>query len=182
VRRRFGWTSLLLSVLISCFAATGSGGRDHLIEKILEQFPGYHVVTVAERNYDAREFIQRHFARDNPSIVRGDFDGDGYLDYAILLKNDKTGTAKVAMLLCSGDAECRDVCDVDVSTSFIEVYLRPTPIGTRVSQTEAIDTKDYPPPTKLHSVGIEVNYFGKAKVVYYWHKKAKKMEALQTED
>ena len=163
------------------FSATGREARPAM-DKILEHFPGYHVVTVAERNYDSREFIRRHFPKENPSIVQADFDGDGHLDYAILLRNDNTRTAKVVMLLCSEGAECRDAYDVEVSTNYIEVYLRPAPIGKRVSQTDAIDTNDHSGPVKLHPVGVEVNYYGKATVVYYWDKKAKKMKAIETED
>jgi hypothetical protein len=76
----------------------------------------------------------------------------------------------------------RQACDEDITSSVGGVFIRPVPIGRRVSQTEAIDTKDYPPPVRLRSTGVEVTYFGQAKVVYYWNAKHKKMETIQTED
>lgn len=152
------------------------------IEIILNRFPGYHVLTLQERDSDARTFIKSHFANQNSSVVHADFDGDGHPDYAILLKNKKSGTAKLAVLLCSGDSDCKTVHEEDVTSSSGEVFIRPLKIGSRVSQTDAIDTKDYPPPVRLRSTGIEVTYFGQAKVVYYWSRKHKKMETIQTED
>jgi len=99
----------------------------------------------------------------------------------LLYKSDKSETAKVVILFCSDNAQCKNVYDHDVSRSAI-VYIRPVPVGTRVSQTDAVDTNHYPTPARLKSPGIEVAYFGQAKVVLYWNAKAKSIEAIQTED
>jgi hypothetical protein len=172
---------LLLATLGTCLAVPKAGqGRD--IDRILKRFPEYHVLTLAERNSDARTFIRAHFPKHNPSVVHADLDGDGHPDYAILLKDNKSLTAKLVFLLCSEKAQCKSVDEVDVTSSAGEVFIRPVPIGSRISQTDAIDTKDYPAPVKLRSTGIEVTYFGQAKVVYYWSRKGKKMETIQTED
>jgi hypothetical protein len=71
---------------------------------------------------------------------------------------------------------------VDATSSAGEVYLRPVRIGSRVSQADAIETKDRRSPVRLSSPGIELTYFGQAKMIYYWNKKHKKVEAIQTED
>jgi len=99
-----------------------------------------------------------------------------------LLRNKRSGTTKLVILLCSEDITCKSVYEVDVTSDSGGVYIRPVPMGRRVSQTDAIDTKAYPPPSRLSSTGIEVTYFGQAKVVYYWNRKQKKMETIQTED
>jgi hypothetical protein len=170
----------LESLLLWCNVRCGSA----------EERLGYHPTSFSRisrahfggRNSDARTFIVDHFPKRNPSVVHADFDGDGHPDYAILLKDKKSGTTKLVVLLCSRDAQCKSVFELDVTTSSGEVYVRPIPAGSRVSQTEAIDTKDYPPPVRLGSVGIEVTYFGQAKIVYYWNRKHKKIETVQTED
>ena len=57
------------------------------IDKLLNHFPGDHVLTLSERDSDARDFILKHFPRSNPSVVHADFDGDGHPDYAMLLRD-----------------------------------------------------------------------------------------------
>jgi hypothetical protein len=177
-----GCILLLLVTLVRCVAAPGAQGPTSDINRVLNRFPGYHVLTLQERNSDAREFIKGHFPKNNPSVVHSDFDGDGHLDYALLLKDSKSSTTKLVVLLCSGDTQCKSVFDVDITSSSGEVFIRPVPIGSQVSQTDAIETKDYPSPVKLRSIGIELTYLGQAKVVYYWNRKKKKIEAVQTED
>ena len=176
---------VLIIVIVSLFwraAMPGTEAPKNDLDIIMSRCPGYHVLTLQERDSDARTFILTHFPKHNPSVVHADFDGDGHLDYAILLKDKKSGTTKLVILLCSGDTQCKSVHEVDITSSSGGVYIRPVPIGSRVSQTDAIDTKDYPSPVRLSSTGVEVTYFGQAKVVYYWNRKHKKMETIQTED
>jgi len=175
----------LLVTLVCCVVPPGAAGQGVEIDKIVGRFSGYHLLTLRERDSETRAFILQHFPHTNPSIVHADFDGDGHPDYAILLKHNKSAATKLVVLLCRENAECKSVFDQDVATADScsgEVYIRPVPSGSRVSQTDAIDTNDYPPPVRLGSTGIEVTCFGKAKVIHYWNRKHKKMEAIQTED
>jgi hypothetical protein len=172
---------LLLLVSLSPRAWAEAEGQSGDIDSILKGFPGWHVLTLAERDSDTHAFFHAHFPKRDPSVVHADFDGDGRPDYAILLKNGKSGAAKLVVLLCSADTQCKNTYEVDVTSSVGEVYIRPVPLGSRVSQTDAIDN-DHPAPARLSSTGIEVTYFGQAKVVYYWNRKHKKVEAIQTED
>lgn len=151
------------------------------IDEIVSGFPGYHLLTLKERDSDTREFILQHFPRSNPSVVHADFDGDGHLDYALLVRNDKSQATKLVVLLCSEDVHCRSVYELDVSAYFDSVYLRPVSRGARVSQTEAIDS-NHTASVSLKSYGIQVTYFEKGKVVLYWNKKLKKIEEVQTAD
>lgn len=180
--RRLGRTSLLVLTVISCAAAQAEKGSGPDITEVLKQFPGYHLLTMAERSADASAFLLRHFSRTNASIVHADFDGDGHQDYALLLKHDGTENAKFVILLCSDDSQCRTGYELDVTATIAEMYLRPISKGSFVSQTEASDTNDFSPPTKLRGVGIQVNYFEKGAVVYYWSNKTRNIEMIDTED
>ena len=182
MRRPRNCVQVIVIVSLCCAAMSGAETPKNDLDIIMSRFPGYHVLTLQERDSDARTFILAHFPKHNPSVVRADFDGDGHLDYAILIKDKKSGTTKLVILLCSGDTQCKSVQEVDVTSSSGGVYIRPVPIGSRVSQTDAIDSKDYPSPVRLSSTWVEVTYFGQAKVVYYWNRKHKKMETIQTED
>jgi hypothetical protein len=173
--------TILLAGFFCCARVSTGQEQKSDVDRVLSSFPGFHLVTFKERDADARAFIAKHFPKDNPSIVNADFDGDGNLDYALLLKNDKSQTAKLVVLLCSVDRRCHTVYEVDLTTNSGIVYLRPIATGSVVSQTDAIDSRDSPP-LKLKSSGIQVSYFGKAVVVLYWNRKLRKMEEVQTED
>jgi len=168
--------------LILSLAASAAEGPNDGINSILNLFPGYHVLTLAERDAGTRAFVLRRFPKDNPSIVHADIDGDGNLDYAVLLKDDKSQQAKLIVLLCSRENVCKKVYELDVTRYSDTAYLRPVASGSKVAQTDAIDTKDKSGPVKLSAAGIRVTYFEQGEVVYYWNRKHGKLEAVQTRD
>jgi len=171
---------ILLAFPFCCVLISGEDRKNN-VDKILSSFPGYHLLTLKERDSDTRAFILHHFPKANASVVHADFDGDGHLDYALLLRNDKSQATKLVVLLCSEDEHCRSVYESDVSAYSDSVYLRVVTKGSRLSQTEAVDT-NHTTPVNLKSSGIQVTYFEKGKVVLYWNKKLKKIEEVQTED
>ena len=172
---------ILAASLFCCALISTSEERKSGIDEILSAFPGYHLLTLKERDPDTRAFIVQHFPKANPSVVHADFDGDGHLDYAMLLRNEKSKTTKLVVLLCSEDGHWRSVYELDVSAYSDSVYLRPATRGLRASQTETVDT-NHTAPVNLKFSGIQVTYFEKGKVVLYWNKKLKKIEEVQTED
>lgn len=133
------------------------------LDQVLRLFPGFHVVMVEEFDPDTRAFVHSHFPKDSSSVVRGDFDGDGVMDYALLLKDSKSGSTKVVVALCAPDNQCRSVYRLDVSFYAGGVYLRPSKMGST-------------------SVGIQVIYFEKGKVLLSWNKELKRTEEVQTGD
>ena len=181
--RPFRSVRVILGVVLLCCVQLPSSGEDQKnnLKSILSGFSGYHLLTLKELDSDTQAFIVRHFPKANPSLVHADFDGDGQLDYALLLRNDKSQATKLVVLLCSDDVHCRSVYELDVSAYSDSVYLRPVTKGSRVSQTEAVDSNQTAP-VNLKSYGIQVTYFEKGKVVLYWNKKLKKIEEVQTAD
>jgi hypothetical protein len=169
--------ALICSVVTSAQEKPKSG-----IDSILSNFPGYHLLSLQERDSDAKAFILRHFPKDNPSVVHADFDGDEHMDYALFLRNNKSGATRLVVLLCPGNGQCKSVYNLDLTTYAGSAYIRPVPVGSQVSQTEAIDTPDHTSPAKLKCTGIRVTYFGKGEIVLYWNRKLKKIEEVQTED
>jgi hypothetical protein len=178
--RLWHWIPLSVTALVCCVALSASDGQGTGVDTVLKLFPGYHVLTLQERDPDVKAFLGQHFPKSNPSVVRADFNGDGNPDYALLLKDDKTGAAKLVVLLCSADGQCKSVYDVDGTTYASVTYLRPVSTGSKVSQTEAVPGNT--PPVKLRSTGIQVNYFEKGKVVLHWNPKRQKIEEVQTGD
>jgi hypothetical protein len=178
--RPYAWILSLLMVLVWNVFTSASDGQASDTGAILKQFPGYHALTLQERDPSLTAYLAQHFPKANPSVVRADFNGDGNPDYALLLKDDKTGAAKLVVLLCSADGQCKSVYDLDVTTYASVAYLRPMSTGSKVSQTDAVPGNT--PPVKLRSTGIQVNYFEKGKVVLHWNPKRKKIEEIQTGD
>jgi hypothetical protein len=69
----------------SSFAVPQVGTKSD-VSNLLTQFLGYHLLTLEELNPETRTFFAGHFPKQNPSLVRCDVDGDGNLDYAMMLK------------------------------------------------------------------------------------------------
>jgi len=180
MKRLCGWILLSVTALIWCVALSAGDGQGGDVDSILKRFPGYHLLTLQERDPDVKAFVVRHFPRDNPSLIRADFNGDGNPDYAVLLRDDKSGATKLVVLLCSADGQCKSVYELDETAYAGSVYLRPMSMGSKVSQTEAVNGNA--PPVKLHSTGIQVTYFEKGKVVLHWNRKLQKIEEVQTGD
>lgn len=181
MRRLFGFIPLVLVILLHCSAASGAEEPDNNLDKVLKLFPGYHLLTLRERNSETRAFVQ-HYPNLNPSVVHADFDGDGHPDYALLLKNDKSGTARLVVLLCPTDDSCKAVYRLQLSGYAEVTYLTPTAVGSQISQTDAVDTGPPSPSVRLRATGIRVTYFEKGEVVLYWNRKLKRIEEIQTGD
>jgi len=180
MKRLCVWILVSLMALVWCIALSASDGQGTDVDSVLKRFPGYHLLTLQERDPDVKAFVVRHFPKANPSVVRADFNGDGSPDYAVLLRDDKTGTTKLVVLLCSADGQCKSVYELDETAYAGAVYLRPVSMGSKLSQTEAVNSNT--PPVKLHSTGIQVTYFEKGKVVLHWNRKLQKIEEVQTGD
>ncbi|MGB2677215.1 MAG: hypothetical protein WAN12_09050 [Candidatus Acidiferrum sp.] len=168
--------------LFCCAALSQTKAPKNDLDIILSHYPGQHLLTLKELDSDTRAFFLRRFPKGNPSVVHGDFDGDGHLDFAILLRDNKSGVTKLEVLLCSGVGQYKSVYTLDLGAHSGSVYIRPVPIGSKVSETDAIDTKDNLPPLKLRSTGIRLTYFEQAEVVLYWNRDHKKIEEVQTAD
>jgi len=172
----------LLAGLLGCAQMSNGQERKNGADNIAKGFPGYHILTLNERDPELKTFILKHFPKSDPSVVRADFDGDGRLDYALLLKNDKSQATKLVVQLCPTERHCHSVYELDLTGYSQSVYLRPASRGSKVSETEAVDSTNRPSPQKLQSAGVELTYFEQAKIVLYWNKRLKKMEEVQTAD
>jgi hypothetical protein len=178
MNRTRAWIVSLVAML-SCIVFPANAD-DAGLDEILKHFPADHLLKLQERDPDLRTFVAQNFPKDNASVVRADFNGDGNPDYALLLKNDRTGKTKLVVLLCSVDAQCRNVYELDETAYAGSVYLQSVSTGSNVSPSKAVDRKNQP--LKLSLTGIQVNYFEKGTVVLRWNPKRQKIEEVQTAD
>ena len=170
-----------LALLMAIFACpSGVGAQKTAIETRPPDYPGYHLLKLGERNADTRAFLVEHFKGSDASVIHSDFDGDGHLDYAMLLKSDTSAAAKLVVLLCDAPGRCRRVYEVDITGYSNEAYLSRLPIGSRVAVAGSVEGEKEPPPVKLATVGIQVTYFEKGQGALYWDKKLKKIVEVGT--
>ena len=152
------------------------------LEQVLQLFPGYHLLKPEEFDEDTRAFLRSHFPKDNPSVISSDFDGNGVLDYAFLLKGEKSSSTKVEVVLCAPNKQCRSVYHLDVSSYAGAVYLRPARIGSHTTRTDAVPATEGTSKGRLSLAGIQVLYFEKGKVLLSWNPKHRRIEEVQTGD
>lgn len=174
------WVLALLA--LAAVPSSSSETAKNSLADVLKLFPGYHVVTLNECDPGMRSSLSQNYPKANPSVVHADFDGDGSPDYALLLKNDATRVTKFVILLCPVAQSCKKVNDIDESQMSGIVYLRPVAHGTKVSETDAVDTGAPAKRVTLRATAVELNYFGKASVVLYWDGAQKKIEEIATAD
>jgi hypothetical protein len=57
-----------------------------------KNFPGWEFPFVSD---DIRRFLKEHVSKDaRPEVIQGDFDGDGHMDYAVLIEYGVTETTQ----------------------------------------------------------------------------------------
>jgi hypothetical protein len=170
------WLAFVFGISIS------SRAQDkHDVEDVLKLFPAYHVLALEERDPETRTFLTQHFPKQNCSVVRADFDGDGAPDYALLIKADKSPTTKLVIVLCPANSGCKTAYQSDLSIDSSLVYLRPVPPGSHFSQTYGPDS-DQTARVRLKAAAVELNYFEKSSVVLYWDPTHRKIAEIWTSD
>ena len=91
----------LLTAALCCESTVAWGQKTGLETLVRDYDHRYHMLRAEERDGDTRAFLVKHFKGSDPSVVHADFDGDGQLDYAMLLKSDTSTAAKLVVLLAT---------------------------------------------------------------------------------
>jgi len=74
--------------------------EDNIHAVMGKYYRGYKIITLESLEDDLKEYFKQNFANENPGCVSADFDGDGTIDYAVLLlrEEQKMATEKVIVL------------------------------------------------------------------------------------
>ena len=67
MKRRYAWIMSSVVILLCGVFASATDGQAGDIDTVLKKFPGYHVLTLQERNSDLKTFFAQHFPKSNPS-------------------------------------------------------------------------------------------------------------------
>jgi hypothetical protein len=166
---------LRLALLLAVVCPTAVRGQKSTTQTRPPDYPGYHILKLGERDADTRAFLVEHFKGSDASVIHADFDGDGHLDYAMLLKSDTSASAKLVVFLCDAQSKCRSASEQDITGYSEGAYLSRLPVGSRV-----VEAGDGSHPVKLTNTGIQVTYFEKGAVALYWDNKMKKIVSVGT--
>jgi len=152
-------------------------------EKLIQKyFPGYILMNIEELEPFARFYFERDHPNLNPALVCKDFDGNEFLDYALLIRTSKIkdGNTVFAIFLQSEHEKFKLEFYVKMEFYLDFVYIVPIEAGKTVSQTEALDAPMKK--VKLKNPAVHLIYSEKSSVAYYWDDKAKKFDSIWTSD
>jgi hypothetical protein len=138
---------------------------------------------IGELDTSSLNCLKRGKSDISPAIVIGDFDGNGFQDYAFLLRSidgklqHKKCYFVVLLQFANNKYDIINILEMDYRN---DIVIFPIKSGTSVEQTESIDN-----PIKkaiLKNTAVELIYMGKGTIVYYWDNTTKKIESITTSD
>ena len=139
-------------------------------------FPGYELVslgslapeigalTVSDPTYDNAE--------RSPTSVRGDFDGNGFADYALLIRKASGPEADEIFVILMGHGQGRYAKAIESFFGGVarDIYLGFLPAGAVLSAPA--DAGDSAPALTLENPAVTLNILGQASDVFYWDRLA----------
>lgn len=152
--------------------------QDEYKEIIQKYFSNYVL-----RNYDelsdyAKSYFRNRYSNLNPSLVCRDFDGNGFLDFALLLKSkgDRDGITVFVIFLQFDRNKFEKKYRLNIGIYQGDLFILPKETG------ELLENVEEPRKIKLKNAAVELVYFEKSSVAYYWSEKTKKFESIWTSD
>lgn len=131
------------------------------------------IVKVKDLDDDARQYFVESYPGKDPGIVRGDFNGDGREDVAILTK------AALLFFICK--EHCKEVKSQDYGGFAGFQYIIPINKGELVEEFGGFDGKPTPS-VRLKNTAVHLIFYGKASIAYYWDSKIKNFSDITTGD
>jgi hypothetical protein len=138
-------------------------------------YPNHTLVQFKDLNEDVREYFAEKYPNSHPGCIKGDFDGDGLIDYALLLRTNIKGRIIEKLVVLKGENGKKFILiDLDESDKRVgDSFLRHIPAG-RVEKCDRTET------VTIDRPGFEIVLFEAASRVYFW--KEGKFSFIQTSD
>lgn len=151
---------------------TGESVEPPLDEIIARFFPGYVPVTPGDLSADVRAITARdpnyNHPDRSPTVIRADFDGNGFADYAVLVRELASNSPDevFAILMGYGDGRYAAAMKAFFGALMGEVYLAfvppEQPLTTVTAAGGGAATMLLPMPS------VRLTYYGRASDVFYW--------------
>ena len=167
-----------ISLLLCC--QERKPNSDLVLEKTLGQFPRYHLLSLSDLDsWAAQNFIE-DFPKEKPGLVKGDFDGDGHTDYAILLRSNFATSTRLVVLRYS-EAQNYTI-SYEIEDVYTMSYITVVKTGSCIEETDATDVVNPLSPMILKYPGIRLTHSGKSERVIFWDERTNKFEEIWTAD
>jgi hypothetical protein len=144
-------------------------------EIVNKYYPHHILVQLKNLNEDVKKYFATTYAESHPGCTKGDFDGDGEADYALLLraKIKEKIIERLVVLKGKGGKEFMAINLDQYDERTGDSFLRSVPAGKIKDSTGTeMVTTNHP--------GFEIVLFEAASRVYFW--RAGKFHFIQTSD
>jgi hypothetical protein len=160
---------------------TDSPKKEYL-KLIKNNFPNYILLRIDDLNSFTKPYFKEHYSGLNPSLIHLDFNGDGHLDYAFLLRNKDSKDAKTifAVFLNNGKGNYELIHQRKDDIYRDDTFIVPIKAGKIITETDSIDKKEPLKKVVLNNYSIEYNVLGKGIVIFYWDEIVKKISSITT--
>jgi hypothetical protein len=139
-------------------------------------YPNHRIVAIKDLNQDVQQYFREEYVDSDPGCIEEDFDGDGIVDYALLLRTDLAGKAVERFVVLKGEGKDRftPINLIESHQRIGDSFLRLVPSGTVVRNSAGTET------VTLNRPGFEIVLFESASRVYFWE--SGKFRFVQTSD
>jgi hypothetical protein len=144
---------------------------DSVLNVIKKKCSNCKVITLNDLVDEAREEFIELYPKANPGWIKGDFNGDGLLDYAVLLYNKETGKVytRLIVLLATGEKSFAVKTLIKPYEGSSVWYLGLMQSGAVARHTRAFSPpKNEPKETLLKYPGIKYYKAGSHMSVFYF--------------
>jgi len=164
---------LLLSAVLTCFFGEPTSEAEaqerqtivpDAVQVAIERFyPGSTLVVLNDLEEGLRQEFADGYPGRNPAFISSDFDGNGRLDYALLLLGKKSGRAivRLVVLLHAPKGKFKAMSLEEISEFLESVFIRVRAPG----KVQEHDSKKI---IITRVPGIERSFFEKSAGVFYW--------------
>jgi len=139
-------------------------------------FPGYALVSLGSLAPEIGALTVSDPVYDNPdrspTSVRGDFDGNGFADYALLIRKAAGSEADEIFVILMGHGEGRYAKAIESFFGGVatDIYLGYLAAGAVLPAPA--DTSGNAPPLALENPAVTLNILGQISDVFYWDRLA----------
>ena len=149
---------------------------------IKKHYPDYRLIDSKEIDHFAKEFFMEHYKSHPPTLVSADFDGNGLVDFAALLRSSNKKDAKTifSIFLQVSSNTYKPSFNLVMDFYRTDVVIAPVQEGEKLKKTEALET--HRDDVFLKYPAVKLIYVGKSAVVYFWNLQKDEFDTIWISD
>jgi hypothetical protein len=171
--RRHIISLIVATLLISSILSSVAHSADlKSITEVINQYKS-QIVDLDKFDADAKEYFIKSYMGRSPGIVKGDFNGDGKTDVALLTRS--------ALLFFICEEQCTLTKSIDYGSFAGYQFIVPIK-KCKLIEEPGIDEKALIFRLRLKNTAVHLIFYGKASIAYYWHSEINDFDKLVTGD